>query len=150
MRGQERLSKLIGPVVVGLGYELVAVEYDGRLKVLRVYIDHEQGITLDDCTRVSNQLSGFLDVEEPVQGHYQLEISSPGLDRPLHERAHFERFKGQVIRLQLVRAFDNQRKFKALLLGMAGDDVVLQDGEKTLHIPFENIEKARLVPQFDI
>ncbi len=149
MRGQERLSKLIGPVVDGLGYELVAVEYDSRQKVLRVYIDHERGITLDDCTRVSNQLSGFLDVEDPIQGHYQLEISSPGLDRPLHERSHFERFKGNMVRLQLVRPIDNQRKFKGRLLGMAGDDILLQDGEKTLHIPFESIDKARLVPQFD-
>jgi ribosome maturation factor RimP len=150
MRGQERLSKLIGPVVNGLGYELVAVEYDSRQKILRVYIDHEAGITLDDCSKVSHQLSGFLDVEDPIPGNYQLEISSPGMDRPLREPDHFERFKGCTVRLQLTHPLENRRKFKARLLGMDGDDVVLQDGETILHIPFESIDKARLVPDFDI
>ncbi len=149
MRGQERLSKLIGPVVDGLGYELVGVEFDSRQRILRVYIDHEQGINLDDCSKVSYHLSGFLDVEEPVQGQYQLEISSPGLDRPLYESGHFERFKGHLVRLQLIRPINQQRRFKARLLGMDGDDVLLQDGEAVLRIPFDSIDKARLVPEFD-
>jgi ribosome maturation factor RimP len=123
MRGQERLSKLIGPVVDGLGYELVGVEFDSRQRILRVYIDHEQGITLDDCSKVSYHLSGFLDVEDPVQGH--------------------------LVRLQLIRPINQQRRFKARLLGMEGNDVLLQDGEAVLRIPFDSIDKARLVPEFD-
>lgn len=149
MRGQDRLSTLMGPVVNGLGYELVAVEFDARQRILRVYIDHPQGITLDDCSKVSYQLSGFLDVEDPIQGQYQLEISSPGMDRPLNDRSHFERFKGSTVRLQLAHPIDNQKKFKALLVGMEADDVLLQDGEKILRIPYESIDKARLVPNFD-
>ncbi len=149
MRGQERLSKLMGPVVSGLGYELVGVEYDSRQRILRVYIDHEQGITLDDCSKVSYHLSGFLDVEEPIQGQYQLEISSPGLDRPLYEPSHFERFAGSSVRLQLTQPINGQRRFKAVLLGLEDDTVLLQDGELVLRIPFESIDKARLVPEFD-
>jgi ribosome maturation factor RimP len=150
MRAQERLIDLIEPVVMGLGYELVGVEFDGRQRVLRVYIDSVAGITLDDCSRVSNQVSGVLDVEDPIPGRYQLEISSPGLDRPLFSFAHFERFKGEMVRLQLLRPMEGRRRFKARLLGVDGDCVVLQDGEATLRIPYESIEKARLAPEFDI
>lgn len=149
MGARGRLHELIEPVVAGLGYELVGVEFDGRQRVLRVYIDSADGITLDDCSRVSYQVGGVLDVEDPVQGRYQLEISSPGLDRPLFAPAHFDRFKGAMVRLQLIRLIEGRRKFKARLLGMEGDCVVLQDGEATFRIPFESIDKARLVPDFD-
>jgi ribosome maturation factor RimP len=149
MRAQERLIQLIEPVVSGLGYELVGVEFDGRQRLLRVYIDHPEGITLDDCSKVSYQVSGVLDVEDPIPGRYQLEISSPGLDRPLFAREHFERFKGEMVRLQLARAIGGRRRFKARLLGLDGEDVVLQDGEETFRIPYDSIEKARLSPEFD-
>jgi ribosome maturation factor RimP len=148
MRAQERLIDLIEPVAAGLGYELVGVEFDGRQRVLRVYIDHPDGITLDDCSKVSYQVSGVLDVEDPIPGHYQLEISSPGLDRPLFALAHFERFKGEMVRLHLARAIEGRRKFKARLLGVEGEAVLLQDGETTFRIPYESIEKARLAPEF--
>lgn len=149
MRARERLFELIEPVVTGLGYELVGVEFDGGQRVLRVYIDSESGITLDDCSRVSYQLGAVLDVEDPIPGRYQLEISSPGLDRPLFTLAHFERFKGEMARLQLARLVEGRRRFKARLLGVDGDCVVLQDGDATFRIPFESIEKARLAPEFD-
>lgn len=149
MRAQERLIDLIEPVVGGLGYELVGVEFDGRQRVLRIYIDSPAGITLDDCSKVSYQVSGVLDVEDPIPGRYQLEISSPGLDRPLFALAHFERFKGEMARLQLARAIEGRRRFKARLLGVEGESVLLQDGEATFRIPYESIEKARLAPEFD-
>jgi ribosome maturation factor RimP len=148
MRAQARLIELLEPTVEGLGYELVGVEFDGSQRVLRVYIDSEAGITLDDCTKVSYQVSGVLDVEDPISGRYQLEISSPGLDRPLYTLAHYERFKGEMARLQLIRLVEGRRKIKARLAGVDGDDVLLQDGETTLRIPFESIEKARLAPEF--
>lgn len=148
MRAQARLIELLEPTVEGLGYELVGVEFDGSQRVLRVYIDSEQGITLDDCTKVSYQVSGVLDVEDPISGRYQLEISSPGLDRPLYTLAHYERFKGEMARLQLTRLIEGRRKIKARLAGVDGGDVLLQDGETTLRIPFESIEKARLAPEF--
>jgi ribosome maturation factor RimP len=149
MRAPERLTHLIEPVVAGLGYELVGVEFDARQRILRVYIDREEGITLDDCARVSYQLSGALDVDDPIPGRYQLEISSPGLDRPLFELAHYERFKGEWARVQLHRLLEGRRKFKARLLGVEGEDVLLQEGETILRIPFESIDKARLAPDFD-
>ncbi|MBP1151036.1 MULTISPECIES: ribosome maturation factor RimP [Methylocaldum] len=148
MKPQERLAGLIEPVVSGLGYELIDIEFDAHRRVLRVYIDSESGITLDDCTRVSYQLSGVLDVEDPIPGRYQLEISSPGLDRPLSKLEHFVRFKGSLARLQLARPIDGRRKFKAYLAGVEGDYVLIQEGGETLRIPFESIEKARLAPEF--
>lgn len=148
MKAQERLTNLIQPVVAGLGYELVGVEFDARQRILRVFIDQEAGITLDDCSKVSYQLSGTLDVEDPIPGKYQLEISSPGMDRPLFELAHFERFKGEMARLQLARAIEGRRRFKARLLGVEDQDVLVQDGEATLRIPYEAIDKARLAPEF--
>lgn len=148
MKAQERLTNLIQPVVAGLGYELVGVEFDARQRILRVFIDQEAGITLDDCSKVSYQLSGALDVEDPIPGRYQLEISSPGMDRPLFELAHFERFKGEMARLQLARAIEGRRRFKARLLGVEDQDVLVQDGEATLRIPYEAIDKARLAPEF--
>jgi ribosome maturation factor RimP len=149
MKVPERLTRLVEPVVVGLGYELVGVEFDSRHRVLRVYIDSDAGITIDDCSRVSHQLSGVLDVEDPIPGDYQLEISSPGMDRPLFTPAHYERFKGSLARLQLLRPVDGRRKFKARLLGLQADKVLLQDGETRFEIPFESIDRARLVPEFE-
>ncbi len=148
MKAQERLTSLIQPVVAGLGYELVGVEFDAHQRILRVFIDQEAGITLDDCSKVSYQLSGALDVDDPIPGRYQLEISSPGMDRPLFDLAHFERFKGEMARLQLARAIEGRRRFKARLLGVEGQDVLVQDGEVTLRIPYEAIDKARLAPEF--
>jgi ribosome maturation factor RimP len=149
MRAQERLIQLMEPTVSGLGYELVGVEFDGRLRVLRVYIDSPAGITVDDCSRVSYQVSGLLDVEDPIPGRYQLEISSPGMDRPLFALEHYERFKGSMVRLQLGRLIEGRRRFRARLLGVEGDTVVLQEGEETFRVPYDSIEKARLSPEFD-
>lgn len=149
MRAQDRLRNVVEPVVDGLGYELVGIEFDGGQRVLRIFIDRPEGITVDDCARVSYQVSGALDVEDPIPGHYQLEISSPGLDRPLFDLAHYERFKGALARVELSRPIDGRRKFKARLLGVEGDQVLLQELDVTLRIPFASIEKARLVPEFD-
>jgi len=148
MKARERLVDLLEPVVAGLGYELVGVEFDGHQRVLRVYIDRPEGISLDDCSKVSYQISGVLDVEDPIPGRYQLEISSPGLDRPLSELQHFERFKGEMARLYLSSPLEGRRRFKARLLGVEGDWVLIEDGEATLRIPYETIDKACLVPKF--
>ncbi len=149
MKARDGLVELLDPVVQGMGYELVGVEFDGHQRTLRVYIDRPEGITLDDCSAVSYQLSGVLDVEDPIPGRYQLEVSSPGMDRPLFTRAHFERFAGEVVRLQLNRPLDGRRRFKARLQGLEGDEILLQDEDKLIRIPYESIEKARLVPAFD-
>ena len=149
MKMPDRLTRLVEPVVVGLGYELVGVEFDSHQRTLRVYIDCEKGVQLDDCSKVSHQLSGLLDVEDPIPGNYNLEVSSPGMDRPLFTPVHFERFKGALARVQLFSPIDGRRRFKARLLGVEGDKVRLLDGEAQIDIPFESIERARIVPEFD-
>ena len=145
----DRLTQLIEPVVAGLGYELVGIEFDSRVRVLRVYIDQETGIQVDDCSRVSYQVGGMLDVEDPIPGNYQLEISSPGLDRPLYTLAHFERFQGAQVRIHLRRPINERRRCRGRLVGIEGDEILVQDEGETLRIPFEAIEKARLVPEFE-
>jgi ribosome maturation factor RimP len=150
MKMPDRLTRLVEPVVTGLGFELVGVEFDTHQRVLRVYIDCERGIVVDDCSKVSHQLSGLLDVEDPIPSNYHLEVSSPGMDRPLFVPEHFERFKGALARIQLARPISGRRRFKARLLGVEGDNVLLADGEERFEIPFDAIDRARLVPEFEL
>ena len=144
----EKLQSIVENAVSAMGYELVGVEYlaSSGSGLLRVYIDTEQGITLKDCEAVSHQLSGVLDVEDPISGNYQLEISSPGLDRPLFKAADFQRFSGQQVRMKLVRAIDGRRKFTGVLKGMQDDTVVVETDGQEVHLPMASIDQARLVP----
>jgi ribosome maturation factor RimP len=148
MKAPDRLTRLAEPVVAGLGYELVGVEFDAHQRILRIYIDSENGITVDDCSKVSHQLSGVLDVEDPIPGNYQLEVSSPGMDRPLFTLAHFERFVGALVRVQLLRPLEGRRRFKARLLGVEDGKIRLLDGETQFEIPIDSIDKARIAPEF--
>ena len=144
------ILNVVEPVVESLGFELVGAEYlvQGSDGLLRVYIDAENGIDVEDCRRVSHQLSGVLDVEDVIKGHYSLEISSPGLDRPLFKAEHFERFAGAEIKLRLDAPQDGRRKFRGVLVGIQdGDVTLLVDGEE-VQIPLAAIDKANLVPQF--
>ncbi len=151
-RRHERLTLLIEPCVTVLGYELVGLEYapggDGGL--LRVYIDSPAGITVDDCERVSHQVSGVLDVEDPIRGSYTLEVSSPGLDRPLFTPEHFERFAGETVRVRLDAPVQGRRKITGVLQGFSdGNVVVIEDGEEW-RLPLEAISRARLVPELGL
>jgi ribosome maturation factor RimP len=144
------LRRMLAAVVETMGYELVGVEFHdhGDHALLRIYIDSETGIGLDDCQRVSHQLSGVLEVEDPITGRYTLEVSSPGLDRPLFEAAHFDRFAGSEVRIQLRELLDGRRKLVGRLLGMRDDNVAIMDSEgREWRVPLERIEKARLVPE---
>lgn len=151
MKAPERLQGLLEPVVTGLGYEWVGLEFlsAGARSTLRVYIDLDGGITVDDCERVSRQVSAVLDVEDVIRGQYTLEVSSPGLDRPLFTPEHFRRFAGSEVRLQLRELVQGRRKLDGRLVGIdAGDEVtVLADGAE-YRIPLANIAKARLKPEF--
>ncbi|TAN49451.1 MAG: ribosome maturation factor RimP [Methylococcaceae bacterium] len=144
----ERLYMLIEPVVVGMGYEAVGIEFDQHRRILRVYIDHPDGITVHDCSDVSYQVSGVLDVEEPISGHYNLEVSSPGLDRPLFKLEHFVQFVGSEVRVHLRQAIDGRRNFKGLLLSSDGGQVTINVDGESYTIPYDSIETARLVPDF--
>jgi ribosome maturation factor RimP len=150
-RAPELLDGLIRRPVEAMGYELVGVQLirkGRRGSVLRVYIDHADGIDLDDCSRVSHQLSGVLDVEDPIAETYDLEVSSPGLDRPLFEPAHFERFKGRQVRLKLATAVFGRKKLEGTLLGIDGDSVLLDEAGERFRVAFGQIDSARLVPEF--
>ena len=144
---KERLFELLDPAVAAMGFELADLDANlGRRGLLRLYIDREGGVTLDDCQRVSNQISALLDVEDPLPGSYVLEVSSPGFDRRLRKLAHFERFTGDNARVELRDARDGRRRFTGRLVGVEGSDVLLEvDGELT-RLPFEEITVARLAP----
>lgn len=143
------LRDLLGPAVAALGCELVGTEYrpNGAHSLLRVYIDKPDGVTMEDCTAVSHQVSGLLDVEDPVPGHYTLEVSSPGLDRPLFQAHDFERFAGQVVKLRTRFPVAGKRNFRGLLQGLQEQQVLIQEQDgKQVSLPLEQIEQARLVP----
>lgn len=133
-----------------MGYELVGVEFQAGQTdgLLRVYIDQPDGIRIEDCERVSHQLSGLLDVENPIAGHYTLEVSSPGLDRPLFEAADFMRFIGRKARIQLDAALDGRRKFTGVIKGVENFQVILEVDQNVIRLPVDLIGKARLVPEF--
>ena len=147
----DRLNQLITPTVEAMGFELVGIEFMSNVKaggLLRVYIDRPQGITLDDCARVSHQISGLLDVEDPIEGNYNLEVSSPGIDRPLFSKKDFVRFQGREVSLKTRAKIGGRRRFSGKLAGVHGDEVqVVVDGE-VIHLPLDQIDKARLVPEF--
>lgn len=147
----EHLVELIEPIVEGLGYECVGIEYNPHPShgMLRVYIDSEQGILLDDCTKVSHQLSGMLDVEDPIPGEYQLEVSSPGADRPFFKLSQFQRFVGSKVNISLFKPIDKRRKLSGEIKSVDGDAVVIQEGEKLFSVPFQAMSKARLAPDYD-
>ncbi|WP_455366170.1 ribosome maturation factor RimP [Kaarinaea lacus] len=143
------IQVLIEPAVAALGYELVGAEYlsQGRHSLLRIYIDSEDGITLDDCERVSHQVSGILDVEDVIHGHYSLEVSSPGLDRPLFTLNHFKRFIGKQAKIKLTTPIDGRKKFNGVILAVDDNRVVLEQDSEEIELPFNTIEKANLVPE---
>ena len=145
---RDELFRLLEPAVSSLGYEMVELEFApaGSGGVLRLYIDAVPGVTLEDCERVSRQVGAVLEAEDPIPGHYTLEVSSPGLDRILRTRAHFERFVGSRVKIQLGAPLDGRRRFTGTLLEVRDDGVVLDvDGQPT-PLGFTQIQRARLVP----
>ena len=147
---RETLASLIEPVAVAMGLELWGVEYFARstTSLLRVYIDREDGVGIEDCKQFSRQLGSVLDVEDPIHGEYTLEVSSPGLDRPLYSLAQYGKYIGETIDLKLRLPFEDRRKFKGELKAIEADEVVMVVDDHEYLFPFESIEKARLVPRF--
>lgn len=146
----EHLVNLIEPIVTGLGYECVGIEYNPHPQhgLLRIYIDHENGILVDDCSKVSHQVSGALDVEDPIPGNYQLEVSSPGANRPLFKVGQFAQFIGKTVTVNLFSAINNRRKITGLIQKVEGDIVFLSEAEQVFEVPFAAMSKARLVPDY--
>ena len=142
------LIELLGPVVSAMGYELLGIEQlaRGRGTLLRIYIDSEAGIRLEDCVRVSDQVAGVLDVNDPIKGSYNLEVSSPGFDRPLFTMDHFRRFTGHIVRLTLHDKIAGRRKITGEIKSVSDDGVEINMDGEVFQVAVENIEKARLVP----
>lgn len=143
------VQALIEPAVTSLGYEFVGAEYlpQGKHSVLRVFIDHESGINVDDCAKVSHQISGLLDVEDVVKGQYNLEVSSPGLDRPLFTEAQFNAYVGHKVKLALAVAVNGRRKFQGILTGCAEGKVRLEVDDEEVELLFTTIDRANLIPE---
>lgn len=146
-----RLHKLLQPVVTDLGYELWHLESvgSGKNAVLRLYIDSPEGIDIEDCETVSREVSAMLDVTDEVNASYQLEVSSPGLDRPLATAGHFERFAGERARVNMFAPVAGQRKFKGRIRAVKGQVVELACDDAIFDLPVGDMAKARLDPVFD-
>jgi ribosome maturation factor RimP len=149
------LRRLLEPGVRALGCELVDVELagGGRHPTLRVYIDKPGGVTVDDCADVSRQLSAILDVEDPIRDRYTLEVSSPGLDRPLVTAQDFARQRGETVKVRLPAPLAGRRNFTGRVLEVRDGDVVLEvegpgGARERVSLSIEGIERARLVPKF--
>ena len=151
---RDALMRLLEPPIEALDYELVDIEFarEGRGGVLRIFIDRRaddpQGsITVDDCARVSHAVSQVLEIEDPIKGHYTLEVSSPGFDRILRKREHFERFVGERIFAEMKLPINGRRRFIGVLKSIADDSIVVEVDGQAHSLPLERIQKARLRPE---
>ena len=144
------LTALFEPVIQSMGYELVGIEFQGSTQhgTLRVYIDHKNGIGVDDCVAISHQISAILDVEEPIQQAYDLEVSSPGINRPLFKAGDFEKFSGRSAKIKMAVALNGRKNFKGVLQGVtdAGIVPVMVDNE-VYELPISDIAKANLIDE---
>ena len=145
---RERLIALIEPMLAQLGYELVELEYAaGRTSaVVRIFIDQAAGISVDDCERVSRDVAALLDVDDPIPTAYTLEVSSPGFDRVLRTPAHFERFVGERIFVELQAPRAGRKRYTGILKSVAAARIELEVDKQTVDVPFGEIAKARLAP----
>jgi ribosome maturation factor RimP len=145
----ERLATLIG----SMGYELLGCEMltQGGQLLFRLYIDSAKGVVLEDCSLVSRQVSAMMDVEDPIQGQYTLEVSSPGIDRPLFEIEHYRRYIGKRVKVRLYTAINQRRQFKGLLQRVDEDAIyiVVDDADQAIKLPFSAIEKGNLIGEID-
>ena len=148
---QQSLSKLIQPVIEALGCQLWGVDFSsqGRRSLLRIYIDKAGGVSLDDCEKVSRQISSLLDVEDPIAGHYTLEVSSPGMDRPLYHLEQFQQYIGQQVSIKLIRGFEGRKNFSGQLTAVKNSEVVIQVGDEqhVLGITPQNINHLTKLEQ---
>ena len=145
------MQALLAPVIEALGYECWGLEFlsQGRHSLLRIYIDHADGILVEDCEKVSRQVSGVLDVEDPISNEYTLEVSSPGMDRPLFALEQFAKHAGELVKIKLRSPYEGRRNFQGSLRGVEEQDVVVLVDDHEYLLPIDLIEKANIVPRFD-
>lgn len=147
---EQRLTELLSPTVEAAGFELLGCEFvpAGRHSTLRLFIDHPDGVTVDHCALISREVGAILDVEDPIPNEYNLEVSSPGLDRPLFTAAHFAKVVGQKVEVKLAIPQDGRRRFKGQLLEIVDDMLVIEVDGKPYRLLMDNVDKANVVPVF--
>jgi len=147
---EQKLTEMLRPAVAETGKELLGVEFisAGNNSVLRLFIDHENGIDVDDCAEVSRQVGAILDVEDPISSEYSLEVSSPGVDRPLFELLHFQQVIGETVNVKLSMPLDGRRKFKGLLSAIENDTLIVEVDGIDYELVINNVDKANLVARF--
>ncbi len=147
---EKQLSQLLQAPVEAAGYEFVGLEFirAGANSTLRIFIDHDNGIHVDNCAEVSHQVSAVLDVEDPINVAYNLEVSSPGLERPLFTAEHYQKFVGEQVSIVLKIAIENRRKWKGIIEAIEGEIITLTVDNEQQEFALQNISKAHLVPQF--
>ncbi len=145
----DELQKLLEPAIERLGYELTDLEVrlSGQGGLVRLTIDKPDGIDLEDCEKVSHAMSALLDVEDPVPGNYNLEVSSPGLDRKLTKREHFQRFEGETLKVTMRFPMEGRRRFRGKLLSSNEENIVVEVDGESYSLPLTMIDSARLVPE---
>ncbi len=141
------LEALFAPIVEGLGFTLWGVELRSSQKHahVKIFIDHEAGITVDDCSQVSHQVSGILDVEDPISVAYTLEVSSPGLERPLIKIEHYKKYIGQTIKVRLSWAVNERKNYLGILKDVSDEDIVMEVDEEQIEFPFNSVKRANLI-----
>lgn len=144
------IEELLLPGAETLGYELVAVELSGGdTSIVRIYIDTPNGVGVDDCAKASRQFSAILDVEDPIANKYTLEVSSPGMDRPLAKALHFKAVVGQDVKIKMTTLVNGRRRFTGELIEATDEFAVVEvDGEQS-ELPYDDMDRARLVPVYD-
>ncbi len=145
----KRMTDIIEPAVNAAGYELLGVDYfpHGRNSILRVYIDSPNGINIDDCEKASRQISSILDVEDPIHGKYQLEVSSPGIDRPLFKIEHYQQQLNHSVKIKLRIPINGQKHFKGKLLKADASNIQLECETEIITISYKQIQKGRLLAE---
>jgi ribosome maturation factor RimP len=148
---EQKLTEMLTAPVEALGFEMVGIEFvrAGKHSTMRVYIDHPDGITVDHCAEVSHQVSAVLDVEDPINTEYNLEVSSPGMERPLFKLQHYIDSVGEVVTLRLKMPMGDRRNFKGKLLSEADGMLTIEVDNQEFVLAFANIEKGNVVPTFD-
>jgi len=147
----QKLNELLQPLVEDLGYEFVGLEYNSNPKhaVLRIFIDHDNGVGIEDCEVVSRETAALLDVKDPIRSHYNLEVSSPGLDRPLFTPAHYMEFAGREAQINLFAPLDGRRKFSGPIVSADEHSVKIEQDGIEVSLDFGNITKAKLIPDYE-
>jgi len=147
---EQKLTDMLRPAVQETGKELLGVEFisAGNNSILRLFIEHENGINVDDCAEVSRQVGAILDVEDPISSEYNLEVSSPGVDRPLFELSHFQQVIGETVNVKLSMPLNGRRKFKGLLSAIENDTLIVEVDGIDYELVINNIDKANLVARF--